>query len=146
MESPYKRGQSSNERDYNMKRKYGGRGLKSFKEVYSETKVRVACYITASTDKRIQTAWRNESRKEQRSLKKEAEKAARNVNTRISFDEGQVVIDDERYAEQKVAWKKAKYILNKRHYHNKKQKCNEKEHQSEILKQYNEIDYDCNKQ
>ena len=36
--------QSSDERLYT-KRTEGGRGLKSFKEVYDETRTRVACYI-----------------------------------------------------------------------------------------------------
>ena len=65
--------QSSDERLYTRKN-VGGRGLKSFKEVYGEIKVRVACYMTASTNKRIQAAWRNEIRKKQTSLKREAEK------------------------------------------------------------------------
>ena len=31
------------------KRKDGGRGLRSFIDIYKETKVRVACYVTTST-------------------------------------------------------------------------------------------------
>ena len=42
--------QSSDERLYS-KRKEGGRGLKSFKEVYDETNMRVACYMATSTNK-----------------------------------------------------------------------------------------------
>ena len=41
--------QSSDERLYT-KRSDGGRGLKSFKEVYDETKTRVACYMITSTN------------------------------------------------------------------------------------------------
>ena len=40
--------QSSDERLYT-KRTEGGRGLKSFKEVYDETRTRVACYMATST-------------------------------------------------------------------------------------------------
>ena len=41
--------QASGERLY-AKREDGGRGLKSFKEVYDETKVRVACYMATSNN------------------------------------------------------------------------------------------------
>ena len=54
--------QSSDERLY-LKRNEGGRGLKSFKEVYDETKTRVACYMAAATNEWIRVAWRNESQK-----------------------------------------------------------------------------------
>ena len=47
--------QSSDER-LNSKTIDGGRGLKSFKEVYDETKTRVACYMALSTNKWIQSA------------------------------------------------------------------------------------------
>ena len=86
--------QSSDERLYS-KRIDGGRGLKSFKEVYDETKTRVACYMVLSTNKWIQSAWKNETRKEQTSLKKEAEKAMRSVNANVAFNEGSVTIDEE---------------------------------------------------
>ena len=39
--------QGSDERLY-LRRKIGGRGLKSFKDVYNETKIRIACYMTLS--------------------------------------------------------------------------------------------------
>ena len=55
--------QSSDERLY-FKRNEDGRGFKSFKEVYDETKTRVACYIAAVTNEWVRVAWRNESQKE----------------------------------------------------------------------------------
>ena len=42
------------------KRVNSGRGLKSFKEVYDETKVRVACYMAMSNNEWIKVSWRNE--------------------------------------------------------------------------------------
>ena len=51
--------QASDERLY-AKREDGGRGLKSFKEVYDETKVRVACYMATSNNEWIKVSWRNE--------------------------------------------------------------------------------------
>ena len=131
--------QSSDERLY-LKRNEGGRGLKSFKEVYDETKTRVACYMAAATNEWIRVAWRNESRKEQISLKKEAEKAMRKVEVTVSFDEGSVIIGEESYTEWKGAWKKLKKILIEGQKRNKQQSLAEKELQSEIPKQYSEED------
>ena len=49
--------QSSDERLY-LKRNEGGRGLKSFKEVYDETKTRVTCYMAAAASEWIE--WHGE--------------------------------------------------------------------------------------
>ena len=46
------------------KRNEGGRGLKTFKEVYDETKTRVAYYMATATNEWTRAAWRNESQKE----------------------------------------------------------------------------------
>ena len=73
--------------------------MKSFKEVYDETKTRAACYMAAATNEWRRVAWRNEIRKEQISLKKEAEKAMRKVQATVSFDEGSVSISKEIYTE-----------------------------------------------
>ena len=51
--------QPSDERLY-MRRENGGRGLKNMKNLYEETKVRVACYMTQSESAWIKTAWRRE--------------------------------------------------------------------------------------
>ena len=45
--------QSSDERLY-MKRQNGGMGLKSLKDVYGDTKVRVACYMANASSPWIQ--------------------------------------------------------------------------------------------
>ena len=42
--------QASDEQLY-MKRKDGGRGLKSLREVYEETRLRVGCYLFVSDNK-----------------------------------------------------------------------------------------------
>ena len=70
--------QSSDERLFT-NRQEGGRGLKSFKEVWDESKTRVACYMSTSTDEWIKVAWKNEMSKEQTSLKREAEAAMRKM-------------------------------------------------------------------
>ena len=78
-----------NQLEINWKRNGRGAGLKSFKEVYDETKTRVACYMAAATNKWIKAAWRNESWIEQISLKKEVE------------NEGSVITGKESYTEWK---------------------------------------------
>ena len=49
--------QASDERLYE-RREDGGRGLKSFKEVYDETKVRVTCYVATSNNEWSKVSWR----------------------------------------------------------------------------------------
>ena len=102
--------QSSDERLY-LKRNEGGRRLKSFKEVYNETKTRVACCMAAATNEWMRVAWRNEIQKQQISLKKEAEKAMRKVGVIVSFDEGSVDIGEKSYTEWTEGLKKLKKIL-----------------------------------
>ena len=93
------------------KRDDGGRGLKSFKEVYDETKVRVACYIATSNNEWIKVAWRNENIKEQTSLKRVAEEAMGRMNAHVEFNVGEIKIGNESYVDWKVAWKKLKNII-----------------------------------
>ena len=46
------------------KRNEGGRELRTWKEVYDETKTRVAYYMATATNGWTRAAWRNESQKE----------------------------------------------------------------------------------
>ena len=50
--------------------------------------------MAAATNKWIKVPWKNESQKEQISLKKEEEKAMREVEVTVSFDEGSVIIGE----------------------------------------------------
>ena len=61
------------------------KGLKSMKDLYEETKVRVACYMTHSECAWIKTAWRREFQKEGKSIKSEAEHALREVRENVPF-------------------------------------------------------------
>lgn len=61
--------------------------------------------MDAATNKRIRVACRNESRKEQISLKIEAEKVIRKVEATVSFDERSAIIDKENYIEWREGWK-----------------------------------------
>ena len=94
--------------------------------------------MAAASNEWIRVAWKNESQKEQISLKKEVEKAMRKVEVTVSFDEGSVIIGEESYTEWKGAWKKLKKILIEGQKRNKQQGLAEKELQSEIPKQYSE--------
>ena len=132
--------QSSDERLYT-KRTEGGRGLKSFKEVYDETRTRVACHMATSTNEWISAAWRNEIRKEQTSLKREAERIMRDVNTIVSFDEGSIAIGEEKCTDWKDGWKNLKNVLNEGQKRNKQQSLGEEQLQSEIPKLYGEDDF-----
>ena len=132
--------QSSDKRLYT-KRTEGGRGLKSFKEVYDETRTRVACYMATSTNEWIAAAWRNEIRKEQTSFKREAERIMRDVNTIVSFDEGSIAIGEEKCTDWKDGWKNLKKILNEGQKRNKQQSLREKQLQSKIPKLYGEDDF-----
>ena len=55
--------------------------------------------MAAATNEWIRVAWRNESQKEQISLKKETEKTLRKAEETVSFEEGSVIIGEESYNE-----------------------------------------------
>ena len=117
--------QSSDERLFTNRRE-GGRGLKSFKELYDETKTRVACYMATSIDEWIKVAWKNEMNKEQTSQKREAEAAMREMEVVATFGEGYVGLDQERYVDWKEAWKKLKKKLSEGEKKNRKRSFTEK--------------------
>ena len=80
-DSKMHRRQASDERLYMR----SGRGLKSMKDLYTETKVRVACYMTHSECAWIKTAWRREFQKEGTSIKSNTEDALREVGENVQF-------------------------------------------------------------
>ena len=76
-------GRQASDEQLNMRRENGGRGLKSMKDLYEETKV--ACYMTQSESAWIKTAWRREFQKEGKSIKNEAEGTLREVGENVQF-------------------------------------------------------------
>ena len=96
-EKGFHRKQANDERLY-AKREDGERGLKSFKEVYDETKVRVACYMATPNNEWIKMSWRNEYRKEQ-TLKREAEEVMERMNAQIEFNAANIRIENETYVD-----------------------------------------------
>ena len=73
----------SNERLY-LRRKDGGRGIKSLKDIHKETRLRVTCYMACSENKWISAAWRRGNTKEENSIE-EAMKTIEDVGVEIQF-------------------------------------------------------------
>ena len=97
-----------------LKREEGGRGLKSLRDVYKETKLRVACYMAMSQSEWIQAAWERETEKEYTSIKREAQEAMIEIGLAIDFEEGEVILEGERLDKPwKETWRSVKKIFNK---------------------------------
>ena len=84
--------QSSNETLY-LRREDGGRGMKSLKDIYKETRLKVTCYMVCSENKWIRETWRRENTKEENSIVQEAMKKMDNVGVEIQFEQGNIWID-----------------------------------------------------
>ena len=76
--------QASDERLY-LKRDQGGRGLQSMRDVYAETRTRVADYMCKSSNKWIQAAWRRENKKETIAIIEEAINSMMDIDTDVEF-------------------------------------------------------------
>ena len=120
-----------NERLYT-NRKAGSRGLKSFREVYDETKTRVACYMAISTNEWIFVAFESDMQKKHTSLKREAETARRKVDAPLVFDHRAVIINENKQTEWKADWQTLKRIFAVRQKRNKKRSFAEKRLQSKV--------------
>ena len=59
--------QASDERLY-LKWEAGGRGLKSMKDVYKETRICFVCYMLKSPNRWMKAAWRREQLKEENGI------------------------------------------------------------------------------
>ena len=107
--------QASDERLY-LKRERGGRGLKSMRDAYKETRLRVACYMATSTNKWIRAAWRREQNKEENAIIVESMLTMNEVGVQLRFEDDSIRLDDEVMAleeEYKATWKKVKMSLQK---------------------------------
>ena len=65
------------------------------KDIYKETKLRVACYMACSKSKWISAAWRRENTREENSIVEEAMKTMDNVGVKIQFEGDNIWIDGE---------------------------------------------------
>ena len=126
--------QSSNERLY-IRIEDGGRGIKSLKEIYKETSLRVACYMACSENKWISATWRRENTKEENSIVEKAIKTMDDVGVEIQFEEGNIWIDREMIdGGWKPAWKRLKKKLKKRVKNQRVEEYGTKEHQSKLYR------------
>ena len=97
--------QSSDERLY-LKRDVGGRGLKSLRDDFVETRLRVACYMIKSSNKWIKAAWERELLKETNSVKDEAMTSMHAVKTVLHFEEDCILLDGESIEKDwKLTWR-----------------------------------------
>ena len=129
--------QSSDERLY-LRREDGGRGIKLLKDIYKETRLRVACYIACSENKWISAAWRRENTKEENSI---VEEAMDDVGVGIQFEEGSSWIDGELIDRGwKPAWNRLKEKLKKGVKNQRVEEYGTKEQQSKL---YRGQEQDC---
>ena len=107
--------QVSDKRLY-LKREKGGRGLKSLRDVYKETRQRVACYLAKSNNQWIETVWTREMIKDENAIVTESIKTMEEVGVRLRFKRRLIRLDDEVIDEErewKLAWRKVKTSLQK---------------------------------
>ena len=106
--------QSSDERLY-MKRREGDRGLKSLRQVYEETRLRVASYMVMSENMWIKAAWKSEIMKESNSIKDEAIGTTKAVVKTLDFEGESVILEGEKVnGDWKQIWTKVKNMLKER--------------------------------
>lgn len=132
--------QSSDERLY-LKRIAGGRGLKSLREAYKETRLRVALYMAKSSNRWIRAAWEREKNKEKNAIKAEAITTMEEVGVRMRFDEGVIHIDEETIDEEtqyKPTWRKIKKKLQKKIEEKRIDTYRTKEQQSQTYREQEE--------
>ena len=134
--------QSSDERLY-LKREKGGRGLKSMRDVYKETRLRVACYMAKSTNRWIKAAWRREQMKEENAIVMESIMTMNEVGVRLRFEGDSIrlddeIIDDDR--EYRSTWRKVKTCLQKATEMKRIEMYKTKEQQSQL---YQEQEEEC---
>ena len=86
--------QASDERLY-LKREKRGRGLKSLRDTYKETKVRVARNIAKSTNRRMKAACRRETIKKDNAIVVESVMTMEEVGVRLRFEGDSIRLDDE---------------------------------------------------
>ena len=119
----------------------GGRGLKSMKDVYEDTKVRVACYMAYNNSPWIKAAWENEIGKDGKSM-------GRDVNNILGeYCDNMKVGRDGIYEDDNViigtwrdVWSKIKGKMRQERRQNRKEKYLDKKMQSDI---YKELDESC---
>ena len=83
--------------------------MKSSRAVYTETQIRVACYMAVSERRWIKAAWEHEKLKDHNSLKITAEAMANEVGHTLTFKDEGIELDGERTAVWTLEEKLEKY-------------------------------------
>ena len=98
-----------------MKRKDGGRGLKSLKEIDDETRLRVECYKFASDNRQIKEAEEQETRKECNSIKDEIILTMQTKGKTVQFEGEDMKLEGKILdREFKSIWKQVKKYFKKK--------------------------------
>ena len=98
-----------------MKRKDGGRGLKSLREVDDETRLRVECYKFASDNRQIKEAKEQETRKECNSIKDEIILTMQTKGKTVQFEGEDMKLEGKILdREFKPIWKQIKKYFKKK--------------------------------
>ena len=87
--------QGSDEKLY-LKRENDGRGLKSMRDVYKETRQRVTCYMAKSTNEWIKVTWKREMLKDENSMIDEVVAMMAQLGADIQFEDNAVKLGGER--------------------------------------------------
>ena len=128
-------GRQSNDERFYLKKDVGGRGLKSLRDVFVETRLRVAWYMVKSSNKWIKEAWKRELLKETNSIKDEAITSMYAVRTVLYFEEDYILLDEERIEKD---WRATKARLKNSVEQKRREQYLDKEMQSEIFQKQNE--------
>ena len=132
--------QASDERLY-LKRDQGGRGLQSMRDVYAETRTRVACYMCKSSNKWIQAAWRRENKKESNAIIDEAVNSMMDIDRDFEFVGNNVrLMGEVLELDWKATWKRVKQELKRGTQLKRKENYRQKELQSDI---YGKQEQEC---
>ena len=130
--------QSSDKRLYR-KRDVSGRGLKSRRDVFVETRLRVACYMVKSSNKWIKAAWKRKLLRETNSIKDKAIKSMYAVGTLLDFEDDCILLDGEMIEKDwKLTWRAIKARLKKSVEQKRREEYLDKQMQSEIFRKQDE--------
>ena len=133
--------QESDERLY-LKREDGGRELKSMRDVYKETRLRVTCYMAKSTNEWIKVTWKRETLQDENSMIDEMVATMAQLGADIQFEDNAVKVGGELIdAEWKPTWKKVKESFKKGMRSKRIENYKNEEQQSKL---FAEQEQECN--
>ena len=78
--------------------------MKSLRDTYKETRLRVACYTTKSTSRWIEAAWRREAIKEENKIVVKSVKMMEEVGVKLRF-EGKLIRLGNEVIDEEIEWK-----------------------------------------